>query len=52
MMPYWAEKLGRDHMKARQLSKRGGTLYCGLQGDKVTIAGPAALYSEAEIYIK
>lgn len=41
LIPYWAERLGRTQLFARQLSKRGGELYCELQGDRVQIAGKA-----------
>ncbi len=49
--PYWAKALGKNDLKARQASKRGGTLYCSMKGGKVMIAGPAVLYSEAEIHV-
>nr|WP_236904996.1 hypothetical protein [Clostridium formicaceticum] len=37
---------------ARQLSKRGGTLYCKYCGDSVKISGSATLYAVADIQIK
>ena len=49
LIPYWAEKLGKDKLIARQLSKRGGTLYCENYGERVKIAGKAVLYLEGEI---
>lgn len=49
LIPYWAEKLGKDTMIAKQLSKRGGTLYCENLGDRVTIGGKAVLYLEGSI---
>jgi PhzF family phenazine biosynthesis protein len=51
-IPFWAKRLGKDEMVARQLSKRGGTLYCGLVGDRVTISGSAVLYSIADLQIE
>lgn len=51
-IPFWATRLGKDEMVARQLSKRGGTLYCGLVGDRVTISGSAVLYSIADLQIE
>lgn len=51
-IPYWAKRLGKDELVARQLSKRGGTLYCSNRGDRVSISGTAALYSIADILIK
>lgn len=50
-IPYWAERLNKQEMIARQVSKRGGTLYCNLLGERVTISGQAVLYSIAEIFI-
>jgi PhzF family phenazine biosynthesis protein len=43
--PLWADKLGKNGLVARQASPRGGTLYCHVQGERVLIAGKAALYS-------
>ncbi len=51
LIPYWAEKLGKASMYARQISARGGELYCELVGDRVKIAGNAVLYMKGEIYI-
>lgn len=51
IVPYWAGVLGRDQLVAFQASRRGGTLYCALHGDRVTLAGQAVLYSEAELKI-
>jgi PhzF family phenazine biosynthesis protein len=39
MLPYWAEKLGRDEMTAYQASARGGRLGCRLDGDRVILSG-------------
>ena len=41
----------QDPAEARQLSRRGGRLSCGLEGDRVTIAGRAVLYLEGTITI-
>lgn len=50
-IPFWAEKLSKDKMIARQLSKRGGTIYCKYCGERVKISGKAVLYSSADISI-
>ncbi|CAH0290381.1 PhzF family phenazine biosynthesis protein [Peribacillus simplex] len=50
-IPFWAKRLEMDEMVARQLSKRGGTLYCKLVGDRVKISGSAVLYSIADLQI-
>jgi PhzF family phenazine biosynthesis protein len=52
LVPFWAEKLKKREMVARQLSYRGGTLYCQYEDTRVKIAGKAALYSIADINIE
>ena len=52
LIPFWSERLGKEKMTARQLSKRGGTLYCEDCGDRVKIAGNAVLYLQGEINIE
>ena len=47
--PYWAGKLRKQRIVARQASRRGGMLYCRVEGDRVKLAGKAELLSEAEI---
>lgn len=49
LTPYWAPILGKDKLNARQVSRRGGDLYCQLKGDRVIIAGSAVTFMEAEI---
>jgi len=51
MIPFWAERLHKDKMIAKQLSKRGGTLFCENCGSRVKIAGKAVLYLQGEILI-
>jgi PhzF family phenazine biosynthesis protein len=51
LIPYWASRLGRNTLFARQVSKRGGELYCELQGDRVRIAGEGVLYLEGTIEV-
>ncbi|MCY8486339.1 PhzF family phenazine biosynthesis protein [Bacillus atrophaeus] len=50
-IPYWAKNLSKNEMVARQLSKRGGKLYCKFEGDRVKISGSAVLYSNADLQI-
>jgi len=52
LIPYWAERLGKNELFARQVSSRGGELFCELRGDRVTIAGNAVLYLKGEIYVE
>jgi PhzF family phenazine biosynthesis protein len=51
LIPLWAEKLGKDEMVARQLSARGGTLYCTFAGERAMIAGHAVLYMRGELFV-
>jgi predicted PhzF superfamily epimerase YddE/YHI9 len=51
LVPYWAARLGKSRLNARQLSARGGELFCTLQGDRVLIAGHAVEYLCGEITI-
>lgn len=52
IIPFWAKKLGKANVIARQVSPRGGTLYCEMQGERLTMAGSAVLYSVAELYVE
>ncbi|MEZ0610957.1 PhzF family phenazine biosynthesis protein [Fibrella sp. WM1] len=54
LAPYWANRLDKTELTARQLSKRGGYLRCKLHGDeetgkRVDISGQVQLYLKGEI---
>jgi PhzF family phenazine biosynthesis protein len=49
LVPYWAQVLGKRSLFARQVSARGGELHCEAQGERVRIAGHAALYLEGTL---
>jgi PhzF family phenazine biosynthesis protein len=51
LIPYWADVLDQKALHAFQVSKRGGELFCRLAGDRVKIAGKAALYLEGVVTI-
>jgi PhzF family phenazine biosynthesis protein len=51
LIPFWAEKLNKKKMFARQLSQRGGELECKLWGDRVTIAGQCVFYMKGEVVL-
>lgn len=51
LIPFWAERLGKNELLAHQISKRGGELFCKLLGDRVEIAGNAFLYLTGSIEI-
>lgn len=52
LIPYWAEKLGKTELFAKQVSARGGELFCELAGERVKIGGNATLYLKGEIYVQ
>lgn len=49
LAPYWAGRLGRRRLSARQVSKRGGSVTCELSDDRVLLSGSAVTFMEAEI---
>ncbi|MCT4475940.1 PhzF family phenazine biosynthesis protein [Peribacillus frigoritolerans] len=51
LVPLWAEKLKKREMVARQLSNRGGTLFCKHEDTRVKMAGKATLYLIGDINI-
>jgi predicted PhzF superfamily epimerase YddE/YHI9 len=51
LIPYWADRLGKTTLRARQISARGGDVWCEHLGDRVTIAGTGVLYLEGTIQI-
>ena len=51
LIPYWSKRTGKISMTARQLSKRGGTIWCEYAGERVKIGGKAVLYMAGEIVV-
>ena len=49
LIPYWAEKLGKDKLHAKQVSQRGGELFCENLDNRVLIGGEAKIYMRGEI---
>lgn len=49
LAPFWAERLGKTHFHAKQLSKRGGEIEVELKGERVSIIGSAVLFLRGEI---
>ena len=49
IVPYWAEKMGRTKIHSRQLSLRGGDLWCEDKGEKVVIGGETSLVIDGTI---
>lgn len=50
LIPYWAKELNKTSLSSIQLSARKGHLWCGFQGNRVTIAGKAVLYMKGEYF--
>ena len=51
LTPYWSARLGKGKLHARQISPRGGDLWCEDQGERILIAGHGALYLEGSIEV-
>lgn len=49
LIPYWSQRLRKTKLFARQISKRGGKLFCCDAGERVRIGGKAVLYLKGEI---
>lgn len=52
LIPYWAERLGRRRVTARQVSARGGELEGEWLGERVTIGGRCVEYLRGEIEVR
>ena len=51
IVPYWAETLKKNSLTAYQASRRGGVLHCRIDGERIVLAGEAALFAESEIHV-
>ena len=51
LTPYWAERLEKNELEARQCSARGGILRCRMLGDRVQVGGEARLYLVGDIQL-
>lgn len=51
LIPYWAQRLNKSILTARQLSARQGELFCEQKGERVIIAGHAVLYLKGEYFL-
>jgi PhzF family phenazine biosynthesis protein len=51
LIRYWSDRLGKREMRARQLSKRGGELFCEDRGKRVGIGGNAITYVEGKLHV-
>lgn len=51
LTPFWAKRLGENDLRAKQISKRGGDIYCKLKGERVEIGGNAVTYLVGKIHV-
>lgn len=51
LTPYWSRKLKKTNLHAKQISARGGELFCKISGDRVEIGGQAVTYLVGEIEV-
>ncbi|WP_348678065.1 PhzF family phenazine biosynthesis protein [Alcanivorax profundi] len=51
LVPWWADKLGKKRLHARQLSARGGELFCEMTGERVSLSGEARCYLKGDILL-
>ena len=51
LVPYWSQQLGKMTLFARQVSRRGGELFCRRAGNRVHMGGKAVLYLRGEIVL-
>jgi predicted PhzF superfamily epimerase YddE/YHI9 len=51
LAPYWAQRLGKNILYARQVSERGGEIWCEVRGPRVMLKGNAALTLRGELLI-
>lgn len=51
LAPFWGERLAKTHLTAQQLSARGGSVTCDIEGDRVLIAGDVREYLVGEIVV-
>jgi PhzF family phenazine biosynthesis protein len=51
LTPYWSARLGKSNLHARQVSARGGELWCTMSGERVKISGRAVTYLHGQLNV-
>ncbi|MCW3117097.1 MAG: PhzF family phenazine biosynthesis protein [Chitinophagaceae bacterium] len=51
LIPFWSEKLNKKVMNAKQLSSRGGDIYCEQNGERVVMGGACKFYMKGVVEI-
>jgi predicted PhzF superfamily epimerase YddE/YHI9 len=49
--PYWAQRLSKRTLRARQVSARGGELRCELREDRVLLGGQCVLVKSGALQV-
>jgi PhzF family phenazine biosynthesis protein len=52
LIPFWSRRLGKTKLHAKQLSKRGGELWCEDLGNRVTMTGSCVFYMQGRFEIE
>ena len=52
LAPYWSGRLGRNRLRARQISRRGGEVICEMAGARVILRGGAITFMAGEITVR
>lgn len=51
LIPFWAKELGMQRLNAKQISARGGEVFCRLNGERVMISGHAVMFSKSQVFL-
>ncbi len=51
LIPYWSKRLGKQHLTAHQVSRRGGEMWCELNGDRVILGGHAVTIGKGTLTV-
>ncbi|MER0239998.1 PhzF family phenazine biosynthesis protein [Fulvimarina sp. MAC8] len=51
LAPFWGERLGKTKLRAKQVSERGGDLWCEVDDETVVVSGYGVLYLEGQIQL-
>jgi PhzF family phenazine biosynthesis protein len=51
LAPYWAKRLGKQTLHARQVSERGGEIWCEVKDERVILKGNAVLTLRGELLL-
>lgn len=51
LVPYWSNRLNKTEFHAKQVSQRGGEIFCQYQGGRVLISGKTVMYMQGIIEV-